>query len=562
MEDRVIEIYFFDSTRVIRRPLSVLAKASDYFKNYFSSPFQDSSSNEFHLKDFSYEEFMDILPFMDDPYQSVPDCEIARYFMLNASVLKNKNNHDGNIIHKESYFPRSENSQPEVNIYRHRSLGVCPFTSFNTQIDTFMNEDGYFPVNFKDAFLAFHFQFVWPVESKATIESIELLWNSEKNNGLDVYFRFQKYELSVFEKKGYYIVTFPIYQFHGSALEKTENTDFFFKVHAHGSSQQMRMMYIDVKLENEAIQKFLYPHDVFHMIPCKMASLDLSKSSSVTFPFNENFQFNMMYFRFDDSIKGLIPHFHDARLVATIEMGDQYMKKRLFEIFSSDQNVNIIQRNQYGGETMYSKMKRFPFQICELLKQCIDKHHFYEMDQKDNETFLKWFQEETDNILMQELMRLLLEKLVGSKLCWISWTQNFAEFNEAFEKLKNESPAISPLDEYIYNKKMILFDESLWSISMRNYQLKKPLQNELFENHNDMMGIWQLDVTTDIVEWFRGSKVEDVKNITFEVQGNTSSIPIPVHVIVNRLILERIRHPLRGFCNPFYPSKKTKMTFF
>lgn len=558
----VIEICFYDVPQTIKRPLSVLCKASEYFESYFFGPMKNNYSNQYHLKDFTFTEFMQILPFIDDPYQPIPDLCISLYFGLKQSTWNHELNENMETSQlktekKELYFPlQSQNGNP-VSFYRKRIDNIAPSPAYLIHRDISINKENCFPIDYEqDSTGAFQFQFLYPSTS-CPIDSICLMSeHEEKDQWIEnPIATFSYNELIFCSQKGYEIITFPMFQMYHSFLQKLKSHRYYFKIHFSNGIEHVniRFMYLLVILGLEEKDRFTVPHETFHSIPLTIGSMNLGQSGKVTTSINmEKLVFNMIYFRLSLSSqsywpKDHFPHFHDAKLIATCEMVDEEELSPPNEILTSDHisllacrtlKTLILDHLNHGdlveikSGTIQADINGLHFEMnvesMNQIRTLINNHigdsglHFEMVN------IIQSFEEQMEFFEHHDIPRLLvfLDELISKK-----------QLQEDIMKQKKENPV----------KRLILFEQSLFSLSMHHIFGQQPFSNdELFhehksEQHGKIIGVWQMDIARNLITYFRGSKVVNVKNITFEVQGDTcSNVPIDVDIIINRLMIERI----------------------
>jgi hypothetical protein len=524
--DRVIEIYFFDSTQVVRRPLLVLTKASEYFKSYFLGPLGDSEQTQYHVKDFSREQFMMLMPFIDDPFQIMLETEIFDYFGMKTVSLEKTQVVEKTLqpkITTNDFFPYCK-YPTDISFYRQTRERGNTGAMFH-QRDCSVEDDCIFyaqkacifQITPGDDEMAFQFVFAWPHLDSTDhgIQSIQLLDIEKKQ----IIIEFDVSEISFYEKKGYDMALLPMYEsFTTALLVSHARYALMIKSENMMNLKMTRMLYTTIKLENyESKRMQNNSFEFFHMVPKRIASLNLAQSQSVTVSI-ENEHFNTIYFRLMTGVsqkwnKNHLPQFHNARLVATVEAS------------------LMIPLNSWEA---------FSYEICKKINDIISPYKPpQEFNRMTIENWEDWFEDDPFFIHLEfEKKSIIAMFKLEEKLAQYDspWNKLFASFERDFGKMKDDFVPSHPL-----SKKMVLFDQSLWSLVM-HHDLKKPAGNELFEHDEKglTLGFWRMDAIKDMAKFSKCPRIENMESITFEVQGDTCVEPIHVDVIINGLMLERI----------------------
>jgi hypothetical protein len=284
----IVEISFFDSSRTVKRPVHVLSKASLFFKNMLTGVFQESGSRNFHLKDFPSQEFMDILHFIDDPYQPAPQTEISVYLGLEPCVMLKVEPSSCVVPQNPTFLPLSGATMDDVHTFRRRIPNHFATPCNCIQKDVSINEEKLFPI-VTPGIVAFQFRFVWP--QRNTIRSIQLISRDEKEE--KVVIEFQGAELFYSQMKGYNVALFPLYHQHDNVLFLNKRT-LFFRVQSDHLNM-MKMLFVTPIFNSATTDRYTTDLESLHMVPRMIGTMDLSKPNIFTFESIPSF-FNTIYF--------------------------------------------------------------------------------------------------------------------------------------------------------------------------------------------------------------------------------------------------------------------------
>jgi len=301
-------------------------------------------------------------------------------------------------------------------------------------------------------------------------------------------------------------------------------------------TSDIRLMYSSIKLDPGDAKRTVEGNmETFHMIPFKIASLNLAQSQSVTVPISQH-TFNSLYFRlssFPEQIwsKNHLPQFHNARLVVTVEAS--FMIPTPFSLTA------------------------FSFEFCQKFNEVIQAKKPIQDDMNESiDGWEDWFHDdeyfqnrEFETMSMIEMIK-LEEKIFPSPFFANTrpWMKMFSRFEDHFKDLTPMTPTL------LISPKMVLFDESLWSLSMR-HDNRPTTEREIFESDEKglTIALWRLDVVRDVAKYAKSPRIENMESITFEIQGDTCVEPIHVDVIINSLILERrIQKKMSFISSPNY----------